>query len=119
VPEAGTVALGAAMLVGGNNLSDAGLDRATDDFRQVFAANQSPFRRCYAAASQRTPGLSGNVKAKIVIAGDGRVHDLVHQGGTATDPELVKCTLQALASLPYRPHPGELFAVNTPIEYAP
>jgi hypothetical protein len=118
-PEAGQVALGAAMLVGGNAMSNDALDRSTEDFRVIFSANLSAFRRCYGAASQRVAGLAGEVKVKVVIRGDGTVHELKHLGGSITDPELVDCTLQALGQLPYRPHSGQLFAVETPIEYSP
>jgi len=100
-------------------MADPALDQSTEDFKTVFAANQSPFRRCYAAAAQRTPGLRGQVTAKVVISSDGTVYDLQHLGGTVTDPELVRCTLEALRSLPYRPHAGQLFAVETPVEYSP
>jgi hypothetical protein len=118
-PEAGQVALGAAMLVGGNAMSNDALDRSTEDFRAVFSANLGAFRRCYAAASQRAPALAGAVKVKVVIRGDGGIHELKHLGGSIADPELVDCTVRALGTLPYRPHSGQLFAVETPIEYAP
>jgi hypothetical protein len=118
-PEAGSVALGAAMLVGGNGMASDALDRSTEDFRAVFTANLPSFRRCYGAAASRLAPRSGSIQVKIVLRADGSVYDLQHQGGTITDPGLVDCTLQAVRGMPYRPHGGQLFQVETPIEYAP
>ena len=111
--------LGAAMLVGGVGMSQSAMDQSSEQFVACFNANVAPFRRCYGAAAARQPGLAGEVTVKVVTNADGSVYDLRHLGGTLTDPALVDCTLQALGALRYPPHSGQLFAVETPVEYSP
>jgi hypothetical protein len=55
----------------------------------------------------------------VVTRADGSVHQVQHLGGDITDAELVACTIQALQSLVYRPHAGELFAVEAAVQYSP
>jgi len=107
------------MLVGGVGMSQSAMDRSSDEFVAFFNANVAPFRRCYGAAVARQPGLTGAVKVKVVTKADGSVYDLQHLGGTLTDPALVDCTLRALGGLRYPPHGGQLFAVESPVEYLP
>jgi outer membrane biosynthesis protein TonB len=118
-PEAGTVKLGAAMLVGGAGMAQSAMDRSSDEFVAFFNANLAPFRRCYGAAATRQPGLAGEITVKVVTNADGSVYDLRHLSGTLSDTALVDCTLEALRSLRYPPHSGQLFAVETPVEYSP
>ncbi len=107
------------MLVGGAGMSQSAMDRSSEDFVAFFQANLAPFRRCYGAAAARHVGLAGEVTVKVVTNADGSVYDLRHLGGTLTDPALVDCTLRALGALRYPPHPGQLFATETPVEYSP
>jgi hypothetical protein len=58
-PEAGKVQVGAAMLVGGIDMSREAMDQSGEDFVAVLGANQSTLRRCYGAAAARVPGLRG------------------------------------------------------------
>jgi hypothetical protein len=107
------------MLVGGAGMSQSAMDASSAQFVAHFTANVQPFRRCYATAAARQPGLAGQLTVKLVTNADGSVYDLQHLGGTLTDAALVDCTLQALRALRYPPHSGQLFAVETPIEYSP
>ena len=107
------------MLLGGVGMSDGAIDRSGKEFVAVFNANLHLLRRCYGEAASRLPGLAGTVDVKVVVRADGSVYELKHLGGSLTDPALVDCTMKALSSLAYRPHPGDLFAVETPVEYSP
>ena len=100
-------------------MSQSQMDRSSDEFVASFNANVQPFRSCYAAAAARQPGLTGQLTVKVVTNADGTVYELKHLGGSLTDPALVDCTLKAMGALRHPPHPGQLFAVETPVEYSP
>ena len=100
-------------------MSESAMDQSSEQFVAFFNANVAPFRRCYGTVAAQQPGRTGAVKVKVVTNADGSVYDLQHLGGTLTDPALVDCTLRALGALRYPPHTGQLFAVETPVEYSP
>lgn len=118
--EAGSVKLGAAMMTGGLGMSDGARAQAKNAFIAAFEAGKAPFRRCYAAAVGRSPGLTGRMDVEVVLARDGSVYELKPGSAKLDDPQMERCVLQALRELGYEPlADGEYFSITPVLTFAP
>ena len=119
LPEAGSVTLSAALLVGGNGMSQPALDASTEQFIQSFNAGVAYFRQCYAPGLQRNPNLAGRITAHVVIASNGAVYDLQKTSVELVDAAVADCAFEAFRKLRYAPPAGQLFAVDAPVLFVP
>ena len=119
-PEAGNIRLGAAMMTGGEGLSEAASKAASKSFVETFEAGKSHFRQCYARGLSKNPALAGSLDVRVILNQDGSIYELnlVHAG--LDDPEVVQCMLQAFRKLSYAAlMDGSFFSVTAPLKLKP
>ncbi len=119
-PEAGVVRLSAAMLVGGEGMSDGASSAASAAFMKAFEEGLPHFRRCYARGLEKNPALSGQVDVRLVLDKSGNIYELKLTSAELDDPAMVECVVAAFRKLKYAPlADGQYFSVTAPVKFKP
>jgi outer membrane biosynthesis protein TonB len=119
-PEAGAVRLSAAMLIGGEGMSDAASSAASAAFMKAFEDGLPHFRRCYARGLEKNAELSGQVDVRLVLDQSGNIYELKLTSAELDDPAMVECVVAAFRKLKYAPlADGQYFSVTAPVKFKP
>ena len=119
-PEAGRIHLGAAMLIGGEGLTDDAQSAASKAFMKAFDDGISHFRQCYAPGLEKNPSLSGQVDVRVVLDQSGNIYELKLTSAELDDPAVVDCIVSAFRKLRYAPlQGGRFFSVTAPVKLDP
>lgn len=116
-PEAGSVALSTAFMVGGD-MPEPQRDAITAQVVQVIADGTPLFRRCYAKALASDPAIRGEVDIEMIIKPGGNIGVLRAGKGDIGDAALIDCTLRAFEQLRY-PSPPSDFSIIAPMQFKP
>jgi hypothetical protein len=77
------------------------------------------FRLCYEEGLKRDPKLEGKVGTRFVIDPDGRVRDVIVEGTTLHDREVIACIVRGFKALTFPPPDGGKVTVVYPIMFSP
>lgn len=69
----------------------------------VVAGSAPRLRRCYEIGLSREPGLAGRIPVRFVVDAGGSVLVASDGGSTVADPSVVRCVLQAFATMTFPP----------------
>lgn len=116
-PEAGTVKLSSAFMIGGD-MPASERDRIADEISRAIAASAPLFRRCYARGLSRNPSLSGDVNVEFVLRNDGTFALLRPGPATLQDAEVVQCAVDAFQKISM-PRPPSEFSMSAPMQFRP
>lgn len=104
------VRLGKTMTVSG----PLALEVVQQTLRQRFGG----CRYCYEHALERSPQLTGSVKARFIIERDGTVSSLVDAGSTLRDREMVECVLGIVRETAFPQPESGTVSVFAPVEFS-
>lgn len=88
----------------------------------IVQKNRQPFRECYEAFLQRSPGIKGDLTIHFVLDPEGQVKsaELNAERSTLTEPQLVVCAVQAMQRLRFPASSRGLESkVNYPFNFNP
>jgi hypothetical protein len=99
---------------------------AKAETKAVIEEARPRFRRCYAEALQRNPGLQGTLRLYIVVGPDGLVSGpdvtmagAVIQESTITDQDMQHCLLGVARELRFPPPDGGRATIQLPLRFVP
>ena len=105
-------------LLPGDGVVDGGLTMG--EVARVIRQNNNAFRHCYEQLLQRQPGRRGKVKAKFVIATNGRVRSSSIIRSDIGDGSFKNCVRSRLSRLKFpRPRGGSKVDVSYPFVFNP
>lgn len=94
------------------------LDRALVE--GVIREDLAGLRRCYRRGLRGDPGLAGEITARMMILGDGRVVSVNIAAGSLGDPAVEACVLGRLGRLVFPTSKGgEAIMVYYPLSFSP
>ncbi len=104
--------------IGGDDVEGTG-SMSPAVIAKVLSQHVSAFQYCYNKALKSNPRLSGELKVKFVILGDGSVsnNNMGFSGNTSRDPNLTSCVRRVFSRIRFPSPKGGEVIVNYPLNF--